>query len=209
MAKYTELFSEYLESGGLLPELFEDIDGFTDLFKARYCDNEIGAETETLFAIKLEAKARLHIPVYKQRIDELAALHLGVSGTPTKTHYEHTVVTGSDSRTGSLTSNTSDGGTQNIGAQKVKVTELPNSSSALPNNVTDTDASVNSDSRTGSRTDTSSDTGSNSSDVQHTVEDTGYSVTEAYQMISELNGKVFNVIEALLNEFRSCFMQIY
>lgn len=42
MAKYTELFAEYLEGGGSLPAAFAEIVGFEDLFVARYCDKEIG-----------------------------------------------------------------------------------------------------------------------------------------------------------------------
>lgn len=69
MAKYTELFAEYLESGGALPAAFAEIEGFEDLFIAHYCDKEIGFETEQLFHIKLEAAAAIHIPFYKKKIE--------------------------------------------------------------------------------------------------------------------------------------------
>lgn len=71
MAKYTELFAEYLESGGTLPAAFEDIDGFEDAFIQEYCDKEIGFETEALFYIKLEAKANIVIPIYKKKFEAL------------------------------------------------------------------------------------------------------------------------------------------
>lgn len=58
MAKYTELFSEYLEGGGELPAAFSQIDGFEDLFIGHFIDKEIGFETEVLFTIKLETKAK-------------------------------------------------------------------------------------------------------------------------------------------------------
>ena len=70
MAKYTELLIDYLVNNSL-PSIFNDIDGFTDLFVAKYCDYEIGFETETLFKIKLEGKAKIVIPIYKQRIESL------------------------------------------------------------------------------------------------------------------------------------------
>ena len=74
MALYTELLSEYLENGGELPTVFDEIDGFEDLFTGHFCDHEIGFETEALFAVKLETKANLVVPVYKDRIDKLEAL---------------------------------------------------------------------------------------------------------------------------------------
>lgn len=71
MAKYTELFAEYLESGGELPAAFAEIDGFEDAFIQEYCDKEIGFETEALFYIKLEAKANIVIPIYKKKFEAL------------------------------------------------------------------------------------------------------------------------------------------
>lgn len=69
MAKYTETFAEYLNNGAELPAVFEDINGFTDLFIGHFCDKEIGFETEILFKIKLEAAAAIHIPFYKKKIE--------------------------------------------------------------------------------------------------------------------------------------------
>lgn len=79
MAKYTELFAEYLESGRELPAAFKDIDGFEDLFVARYCDKEIGFETEDLFKIKLEERAAIIIPAYVKRIEATEAAWLIVT----------------------------------------------------------------------------------------------------------------------------------
>lgn len=69
MAKYTELFAEYVKDGGALPSSsFALVQDFEDLFKERYCACEIGFETEELFAMKLDMKARLVMPVYAKRI---------------------------------------------------------------------------------------------------------------------------------------------
>lgn len=74
MAKYTELFKDYLEGGGALPSSsFALIPDFEDLFKERYCGSEIGFETEALFAIKLDMKARLVMPVYAARLAAIDA----------------------------------------------------------------------------------------------------------------------------------------
>lgn len=68
MAKYTMQFAEYLKDGGQLPTVFNDIDGFKDIFTAKYFDCELGFETPELFAIKLEMKANIIIPQYVKRI---------------------------------------------------------------------------------------------------------------------------------------------
>ena len=65
MAKYTETLAEYIEGGGVLPSSsFALIEDFEDLFKERYCGSELGFETELLFAMKLDYKARAVMPVY-------------------------------------------------------------------------------------------------------------------------------------------------
>ena len=74
MAKYTETFAEYVEGGGALPSSsFALIPDFEDLFKERYCGCEIGFETEALFAIKLDMKARLVMPTYAARLTAIDA----------------------------------------------------------------------------------------------------------------------------------------
>ena len=74
MAKYTETFAEYIEGGGALPSSsFALIPDFEDLFKERYCGNEIGFETEALFAIRLDFKARVIMPEYAARVAAIDA----------------------------------------------------------------------------------------------------------------------------------------
>lgn len=68
MAKYTETLIDYMRAGGVLPALFEQIEGFPVLFVQRFCDYEIGFETPELFAQKLEGAAKRFIPFYKTLI---------------------------------------------------------------------------------------------------------------------------------------------
>lgn len=134
MAKYTELFSEYLADGGALPSVFETITGFADLFKGYYADKEIGFETEELFAIKLETYANIFIPIYKERLEDLALAITGARN-PAKTFYENysTIV--------------------NAGKKKGTLTELPfNSQSATPSSITENDAYTNTDNKVTNRT---------------------------------------------------------
>lgn len=121
MAKYTELYSEYLASGGAVPSAnFAEVsDDFEDLFTAYYCDREIGVETEELFAIKLNMRAAMVCPLYKARIAAYDGV-LGKVGAASKVR------------------------TFNAGAQSGDVTVLPiNSVSAQPNSKTSTAAYVN------------------------------------------------------------------
>ena len=70
MAKYTELLIEYLQTNEL-PDIFDEIPDFKAIFTGHYCDYEIGFETERLFKLKLETKAKIVIPEYKKRIAEV------------------------------------------------------------------------------------------------------------------------------------------
>ena len=131
MAKYTELYSEYLASGGAVPSAaFAEVsDDFEDLFTAYYCDREIGVETEELFAIKLNLRASMVCPLYKARITAYDGV-LGKVGAASKVR------------------------TFNAGAQSGDVTVLPiNSISAQPNSKTSTAAYTNTETIEGETTD--------------------------------------------------------
>lgn len=84
MSKYTETLAEYLEDHDL-PEDFDDIDGFADIFVAHYGDHEIGFESESTFESKLAGVAALWCPVFSSRISELE-LAISQTQTPTKTN---------------------------------------------------------------------------------------------------------------------------
>ena len=85
MAKYTETFLDYLNNGNAFPDSFKITKGYDsegkqiidydetlcNRFFARYCDCEIGYETEDLFKIKFEAIADAKIPLYRSAISTL------------------------------------------------------------------------------------------------------------------------------------------
>lgn len=69
MAKYTETLYEYMEGGGVLPSSsFALIPDFEAYFLERFSNCEIGFETDGIFAVKLDLKARLVMPIYAQRL---------------------------------------------------------------------------------------------------------------------------------------------
>ena len=131
MAIYTELYSEYLASGGAVPSAdFAEVSvDFEDMFTAYFCDKEIGFETEELFAMKLALRAAMVCPLYKARIAAYDGV-LGKVGAASKVR------------------------TFNAGAQSGDVTVLPiNSISAQPNSKTSTAAYTNTETIEGETTD--------------------------------------------------------
>ena len=89
MAKYTETFAEYLEGGGALPSSsFSLIEGFEDLFKERFCGCELGFETEALFALKLDYKARAVMPPYAYKLRIVEKQLQALQNAPEKIRYE-------------------------------------------------------------------------------------------------------------------------
>lgn len=228
MARYTELFSEWLEEGGQLPALFSEIEGFGDLFTATYCDREIGFETPVLFEIKLNAYADLHIPEYKERIDllEEAIAQAGkTTKTRTRSGNETNTRTGAEDVTYSGSETNAQNGTNTMqrGAQKDTTIEYPysaiNSTDNLqPSNVVDRDTYTDSDSVDMSNTrsftnrkDTRNYDNVKDERVYNDVKDTetGYTPDELLRYINELHTKVYNVKKELLREFEPLFMQIY
>lgn len=238
MAKYTETLGEYLESGHTLPTIFSQITDFDKHFLARYIDREIGFETEALFEIKLEGKANIIIPLYKDRITQLNAAitalstpsykvtkdntgyythNADITDSGTETHNRDLQDSGNDSH--ALAENTVHG------AQSGSRTQLPfNSSTSQPNEKTQTDQytdnhNVTQDQTTyGKRTDddTTITFGKKvDNDLRHDdflkeeVTHTGFTTAENLARINLLQGELFDMIDRCLKEFSHLFMQIY
>lgn len=86
---HTELFTEWITNNGgadnALPALFAQVPDitsgtetikFSDTFILHFCDKEIGFETEELFALKLEARARLILPPFIDKINTLSQISI-------------------------------------------------------------------------------------------------------------------------------------
>lgn len=84
---HTELFTQYIGNNGgaenALPSLFDkvpnividdEVTTFKDAFILNFCDREIGFETEELFALKLESRAKLVLPFYVNKLKQLASI---------------------------------------------------------------------------------------------------------------------------------------
>lgn len=201
MAKYTETLADYLAGGRDLPAEFALIEGFDKLFVGKYVDHELGFETEDLFEIKLELKAALVIPIYKERLDQLNAA-IARESNAAKTVAEM----GSDTAQKASQRATSD--QVNAGEQNGSVTELPiyadvSGYEAEPNRTQHTDAFINSSTHNESEND------SDNRSHQYTRTESGLSLYEAYEIVRSLERDVFNLKSMLLNEFAGLFMGVY
>ena len=126
----TELFTQYIENNGgadsALPSLFKKIpsittDGevttFQDAFVLNFSDREIGFETEALFALKLEGRAKLVIPRYVHKLEELSKLdYINAQRSETETRKVIAKITdgGTDTVTRTTSGTSTDGGTDSV-----------------------------------------------------------------------------------------------
>ena len=126
----TELFTQYIENNGgadaALPSLFDKIPSITideetttfkDAFVLNFSDREIGFETEALFALKLEGRAKLVIPRYVHKLEELSKLdYINAKRSETETRKVIAKITdgGTDTVTRTTSGTSTDSGTDTM-----------------------------------------------------------------------------------------------
>ena len=126
----TELFTRYIENNGgadaALPALFDKIPSITideetttfkDAFVLNFSDREIGFETEALFALKLEGRAKLVIPRYVHKLEELSKLdYINAKRSEIETRKVIAKITdgGTDTVTRTTSGTSTDGGTDTV-----------------------------------------------------------------------------------------------
>ena len=126
----TELFTQYIENNGgadaALPSLFDKIPSITideetttfkDAFVLNFSDREIGFETEALFALKLEGRAKLVIPRYAHKLEELSKLdYINAKRSETETRKVIAKITdgGTDTVTRTTSGTSTDSGTDTM-----------------------------------------------------------------------------------------------
>ena len=124
---HTELFTQYIANNGgadsALPSLFDkippitiddEVTTFKDAFVLNFCNREIGFETEALFALKLEGRAKLIIPRYVRKLEELSKLdyiNAKRSEKETRTSTSKSTDGGTDTMTHETSGTSTDGGT--------------------------------------------------------------------------------------------------
>lgn len=112
---HTELFTQYIANNGgaenALPSLFDkvpnitiddEVTTFKDAFILNFCEREIGFETEELFALKLESRAKLVLPFYIDKLKQLASIdYINAKRTETekRTNTGNIIDSGKDTNT--------------------------------------------------------------------------------------------------------------
>lgn len=127
---HTELFTQYIANNGgaekALPSLFDkvpnivtdsEVTTFKDAFVLNFCDREIGFETEQLFALKLESRAKLVLPRYINKLVTLGDIdYLNAHRSETETRNGSGSVTdsGNDTTTKNGSESVQDSGSDTV-----------------------------------------------------------------------------------------------
>lgn len=112
---HTELLTQYIANNGgadnALPSLFDkvpdiiidnEVTTFKDAFILNFCEREIGFETEELFALKLESRAKLVLPFYINKLKQLTSIdYINAKRTETeeRTNTGNIIDSGKDTNT--------------------------------------------------------------------------------------------------------------
>ena len=158
---HTELLTQYIANNGgaekALPALFdkvpnitidEEVTTFKDAFILNFCDREIGFETEELFALKLESRAKLVLPFYISKLKQLSSIdYINAKRTESenRTSTGSAQDSGSDTVSRESTGNVTDSGSDTVTREKT-------------GNITDSGSDTVTRESTGSVTDSGKDT---------------------------------------------------
>lgn len=227
---HTELLTQYIANNGgaenALPSLFDKVpnivtDGevttFKDAFILNFCDREIGFETEELFALKLEARAKLVLPFYINKLKQLASIdYINAKRTESETRTTTGSAQDSGSDTvsresaGNVTDSGKDTNTRFKGENPLIDTTLTFNAKAVTEQETaetgygktTTSSGSGSDvTAYGKKTDT---TGSENVSREYT--DSGIEARDLYERV--LNDTI-NVWNEIFKKFDSLFMQVW
>lgn len=197
-AEHTELFSEYIANNGgvenALPSLFDkvpnitiddEVTTFKDAFILNFCEREIGFETEELFALKLESRAKLVLPFYINKLKQLASIdYINAKRTESETR----------TTTGNITDGGKDTNTRFKGENPLIDTSLTFNAKAVTEQETNEIGYGKNTNTTGSE------------NVTREYTDSGIEARDLYERV--LNDTM-NVWNEIFKKFDSLFMQVW
>lgn len=203
---HTELFTEWIANNGgaenALPALFAQVPDittgtetikFSDTFILHFCDKEIGFETEELFALKLEARARLILPPFIDKINTLSKISIDTAGEK-----EEITHSGTDTITENLNRTTS---TENLSTNY----KLPDSGATGET----PDPSYASEQNKNSGTITESGTPSNTATYGKKITTSRTpSKFDTVSLIDKIQNDMFNMWEEIFKRFDCLFMGV-
>lgn len=195
---HTELFTQYIANNGgaenALPSLFDkvpnitvddEVTTFKDAFILNFCDREIGFETEELFALKLESRAKLVLPFYISKLKQLASIdYINAKRTETETR----------ASTGNITDGGKDTNTRFKGENPLIDTSLTFNAKAVTEQETNEIGYGKNTNTTGSE------------NVTREYTDSGIEARDLYERV--LNDTM-NVWNEIFKKFDSLFMQVW
>lgn len=195
---HTELFTQYIANNGgaenALPSLFDkvpnitiddEVTTFKDAFILNFCEREIGFETEELFALKLESRAKLVLPFYISKLNQLASIdYINAKRTESEKR----------SHTGYTTNGGKDTNTRFKGENPLIDTSLTfNAKAVTEQEKNEIGYGMNS-------------TSNGSEDVMREYTDSGIEARDLYERV--LNDTM-NVWNEIFKKFDSLFMQVW
>ena len=195
---HTELFTQYIANNGgaenALPSLFDkvpnivtddEVTTFKDAFILNFCDREIGFETEELFALKLEARAKLVLPFYIAKLKQLASIdYMNAKRTESETR----------TSTGNITDNGKDTNTRFKGENPLIDASLTFNAKAVTEQETNEIGYGKNTNTTGSE------------NVTREYTDSGIEARDLYERV--LNDTM-NIWNEIFKKFDSLFMQVW
>ena len=195
---HTELFTQYIANNGgaeqALPSLFDkvpnitvddEVTTFKDAFILNFCDREIGFETEELFALKLESRAKLVLPFYINKLKQLAGIdYINAKRTESETR----------TTTGNITDGGKDTNTRFKGENPLIDTTLTFNAKAVTEQETNEIGYGKNTNTTGSE------------NVTREYTDSG---TEARDLYERVLNDTMNVWHEIFKKFDSLFMQVW
>lgn len=195
---HTELFTQYIANNGgaekALPTLFDKVQSITiddevttfkDAFILNFCEREIGFETEELFALKLESRAKLVLPFYISKLKQLASIdYINAKRTESETR----------TTTGNITDGGKDTNTRFKGENPLIDTTLTFNPKAVTEQETNEIGYGKNTNTTGSE------------NVTREYTDSGIEARDLYERV--LNDTM-NVWNEIFKQFDSLFMQVW
>lgn len=195
---HTELLTQYIANNGgaenALPSLFDkvpnitiedEVTTFKDAFILNFCEREIGFETEELFALKLEARAKLVLPFYINKLKQLASIdYINAKRTESETR----------TTTGNITDGGKDTNTRFKGENPLIDTTLTFNAKAVTEQETNEIGYGKNTNTTGSE------------NVTREYTDSGIEARDLYERV--LNDTM-NVWHEIFKKFDSLFMQVW
>lgn len=227
---HTELFTQYIANNGgadsALPLLFDkvpnitnddEVTTFKDSFVLNFCDREIGFETEALFALKLEGRAKLVLPRYINKLETLAKidfLNAKRTETETRTSTTKTKDSGTDTTAHETSGNVTDGGADTNTRFKGENPNINTTATFNARAISEQEKNTTDYGKTTATTDSGTNSTNYGKVTDNTLSDNvtrkyTHDENETYALYEKVLNETLNIWNEIFKEFDSLFIQIW